>query len=86
MVVMLLETMKRTIRKIPESELLEQYPIRGSVPGWFFRTKETSNNCWEIEGSDCWGRKFYSQGDDPDVLLKEAEIEAQKNSNEGNAT
>ena len=83
---MLLGTMKRTIQRIPESELLEQYPIRGSVPGWFFRTKETSNNSWEIEGSDCWGRKFCSQGNDPDVLLKEAEIEAQKISNEGNAT
>lgn len=78
---MLLEMMKRKIQKIPESELIEQYPIRGDVPGWFFRTNETSNNSWEIEGSDCWGRKFYSQGNDPDVLLKQAEIEAQKLSN-----
>jgi hypothetical protein len=78
--------MKREIHKKTETELLEQYPIRSSTPDWFFRTKETSNNCWEIEGIDCWGRKFHSQGDDPDVLIKEAEIEVRRISNEGNAT
>ena len=63
--------MKQSIEKLSESELLESFPIRGEIDGWFFRIKEKSNNAWEAEGSDLWGRKVYCQGHDPEELLAE---------------
>ncbi len=38
-----------------------------------FRSIEISNNAWEVEGTDKWGRKVLRQGDDPDKLLAECE-------------
>ncbi len=78
--------MKAEIHKKSESELLEKYPIKGKVEGWFFRTYETSNNAWEVEGSDQWGRKVYCQGNDPEALLEEAVLQAQRIKIESNTT
>ncbi len=70
--------MKAQIQKLSDSELLKQYPIKGQVTGWYFRTIETSNNAWLIEGSDHWGRKLSLQGDDPEKLVVAAEREAKR--------
>lgn len=78
--------MKKEINKTPESELIEKYPIRRKAEVWFFRVAETSNNSWEVEGINHWGRKVYSQGDDPEVLLSEADLEAICINRESNAT
>ena len=63
--------MKQSIAKLSESELLESFPIKGEIDGWYFRINETSSNSWEAEGSDLWGRKIYCQGHDPEELLAE---------------
>ena len=68
--------MKAEIEKLSENEILESYPIKGKTDGWFYRTIETSNNAWLIEGSDVWGRKITLQGGDPEALLIEAEKQA----------
>lgn len=68
--------MKAQVTKLTESELLKSYPIKGNVSGWYYRTIETSNNAWLVEGSDCWGRKLSIRGNDPDVLIQKAEEQA----------
>ena len=68
--------MEKEIHKIPESEILERYPIKSAIAGWYFRTIETSNNAWQLEGSDVWGRKVSCQGCDPVRLIIEAEAMA----------
>ncbi len=78
--------MKKEVQKKSESELVKRYPIKGKVEGWYFRTQETSNNAWEVEGSDQWGRKVYRQGDDPKILLEEAVLEAMRISGKSSAT
>ena len=70
--------MKAQIKKQTETELLKSYPIKGQVIGWFYRTTETSNNAWLIEGSDFWGRKISIQGDDPKILIVKADLETKK--------
>jgi hypothetical protein len=52
--------------------MIHEFPIPGMVEGWYFRITETSNGCFLVEGSDCYGRKVSLQGDrDPDVMLAE---------------
>ncbi len=68
--------MKKQIKQIPETELLEKYPIKGRTNGWYYCVNEVSNNVYRIEGIDCWGRKVSMQGLDPDKLIEEAEREA----------
>ena len=68
--------MKREIRKFTESEILRDFPIAGELDGWFFRSKETSNNVWEVEGSDLWGRKVYCQGNSLNELIAQAKTMA----------
>ena len=63
--------MKKSIHKIPESEILKRYPIKGKIPGWYFSITEKSNNAFWVEGMDQWGRKIYRQGGDPDQLLED---------------
>jgi len=63
--------MKKEIRKQSESEILKSYPIKGKLIGWYFRVVETSNNAWEAEGSDLWGRKVQCSGFDPEALIAE---------------
>lgn len=70
--------MKKRVGKIEIDKLLESFPIRGSTPGWFFRTEETSHNAWVVEGTDRWGRRVSRQGNDPARLLAECEIDAAK--------
>ena len=50
--------MKKEITEKAEEEVLRSYPIKGNTTGWVFRSTETSNNAWEVEGTDKWGRKF----------------------------
>ncbi len=78
--------MKKEVHKLSESDLLKLYPIKGETNGWFYRTVETSNNAWMVEGSDAWGRKISLRGNDPQELLKEAEIEAKQIDFKRNAT
>jgi len=78
--------MKLEIQKLSEAEILESYPIKGKTKGWYFRTIETSNNAWLVEGSDVWGRKVTIQGSDPEILLKDAENEASNINNETKST
>ncbi|MGH8427178.1 MAG: hypothetical protein ACRES7_04255 [Gammaproteobacteria bacterium] len=78
--------MKKYLRKRSESELLERYPVKGTAKGWYFRATETSNNAWEVEGVDRWGRQICLHGGDPDSLLEEANIEAERISSELDST
>ena len=78
--------MKAEVQKLSESEMLESYPIKGKTNGWFYRTTETSNNAWLVEGSDVWGRKVSFRGDDPESLLLEAEKQALNINNEAKNT
>lgn len=59
----------REIQPKTPQELLEDYPVDGQLPNWFFRVTETSNNAWLVEGCDLWGRKVSRSGGDPDELL-----------------
>lgn len=61
---------KRVVRELSTAELTEQYPITDRVPNWYFRVVEVSNNAWQAEGSDLWGRKVSRSGGDPDALLE----------------
>ncbi len=70
--------MKKRVGKFEIDELLESFPIRGSIPGWFFRAEETSSNAWVVEGTDRWGRRVSRQGNDPARLLAECENDAAK--------
>jgi len=49
--------MKKEITEKAEEEVLRSYPIKGNTTGWVFRSTETSNNAWEVEGTDKWERK-----------------------------
>ncbi|MEO3735138.1 hypothetical protein [Shewanella baltica] len=64
--------MKKEIEKIPESVIIKKYPISNKLNGWYFSLVEVSNNVWQVEGSDLWGRKVENSGIDPDALLCEA--------------
>jgi hypothetical protein len=68
--------MQREVVKLSEDEILKSYPIKDESVGWYFRIGETSNGVWLVEGSDKWGRKVSSQGNDPELLLKELAFEA----------
>lgn len=68
--------MKTRIRKLSEAEILEDFPIRGKTPGWFFRMEEVSNGAWIVEGSDLWGRRVSRGGGDPDDMLAACEEDA----------
>lgn len=78
--------MKAEVQKLSESKMLESYPIKGKTDGWFYRTTETSNNAWLVEGSDVWGRKITIRGNDPESLLLEAESQASSIHNEASNT
>jgi hypothetical protein len=69
--------MKKEITEKAEEEVLRSYPIKGNTTGWFFRSTETSNNAWEVEGTDKWGRKVSRQGNDPYKLIAECEKAAE---------
>jgi hypothetical protein len=62
--------LNRIVEKMREDEVLNQYPINGSLQGWFFRLEETSNCAWTAEGTDLWGRKVSCQGTDEDSTLE----------------
>jgi len=68
--------MKKVIDKISKEFLENNFPIVGKVPGWYFRVKEVSNNVWEAEGIDDWGRKVSYTGDDPKQLIAKCELAA----------
>ena len=74
--------MKTEIQKLSEREILKSYPIKGKTDGWYYRTIETSNNVWLVEGSDVWGRKVSTQGSELEALLKELEKQASSINNE----
>ena len=69
--------MKKPIHKISQETLEKEFPIQGKVQGWFFRQKEISNEAWEVEGTDQWGRRVSRSGSDPDQLLKACELAAE---------
>ena len=70
--------MRKKIEKLSEPEILESFPIKSEVPGWYFRTTETSNGAWFVEGSDQWGRMVSAKGGDPEQLLKELSSQARE--------
>ena len=63
----------REVQKAREAEVLASYPIRGSVPGWYFKLEETSNGAWAAEGTDLWGRKVACQGSDENSALHQCQ-------------
>ena len=60
---------QRRIEAKSRLDMLEEYPIEGKLPDWYFRIRETSMNAWLVEGSDVWGRKVSRSGGDPEELL-----------------
>ncbi|MGD0917216.1 MAG: hypothetical protein ABSB22_12245 [Thermodesulfobacteriota bacterium] len=70
--------MKKPIHKISKEILEKDFPIKGKVPGWYFRQEEVSNGAWEVEGVDQWGRRVNRIGDDPDQLFIKCEVAAQE--------
>jgi hypothetical protein len=58
--------------------MVQEYPIEGRLADWYFRTEETSNGAWLVEGSDVWGRKVARSGGDPDALLDACVADAAK--------
>ncbi len=73
--------MRKKIAGKSDEAILRNYPIKGNTTGWFFRAKETSNNAWEVEGTDRWGRKVSRQGGDPNKLIAECEKAAEEINN-----
>ena len=61
--------MKLRVEKKSDTEMRNEYPISGRLPEWYFRSTETSNNAWLVEGSDVWGRTVSRRGANPDELL-----------------
>lgn len=80
------DSLKKAVTKLSEQDLLRTHRIRGQVPGWFFRVRERSQNHWEVEGLDQWGRRVAVEGSDPERLLVEAEALAQKICDDQSAT
>lgn len=70
--------MKTYMHKISEAEIRKTFPIKSKTSGWHFRVKEISINAWEVEGSDQWGRIVCRQGTDPEELMAQCELEAEK--------
>jgi hypothetical protein len=70
--------MKKEIYKKPEEVIRRTFPIKAKTSGWYFRIKEISNNAWEVEGTDQWGRLISRQGSDPEQLMAQCEVEAEK--------
>ncbi len=68
--------MKLAVRCLTRAELLTDFPIDELVPGWFFRVREISNNAWQADGSDQWGRKVSCQGNDYQSVLDECAQQA----------
>ena len=62
---------KQATRRASDEEMRRSYPIAGRIPGWYFRTTETSTGSYLVEGSDVWGRIVSRLGADPDQLLAE---------------
>ena len=78
--------MKAAIQRLDSLEIRKTYPIQDKVIGWFFRTEETSNGVYEVEGTDLYGRKVSRNGTDPDLLLDRCAGDAReilKNENHG---
>lgn len=67
-------------------EIIEDYPIESSVPGWFFRYAEVSNNVYLVEGCDRWGRKVTRTGSDEKALLSDCEADARAINDQINPT
>ena len=70
--------MKIKVKKRSHEEMRRSYPIAGRLLNWYFRSTETSNGAWLVEGSDVWGRQVRRSGGDPEELLAEC-VEYAKN-------
>ncbi len=68
--------MKARVHKRPEAEILKEFPIRGEVPGWYYRITERNAGAFQLEGTDAWGRTVTLSGTDPDALRERAEQQA----------
>jgi hypothetical protein len=68
--------MKHWVRPESEAVLQRDYPIKGTLPGWFFRCREVSMGVYKMEGADLWGHTVSRTGTDPDALMAECEAEA----------
>jgi len=68
--------MKQWVRPLTEDGLLEDFPIRSRLDGWFFRINEVSGGVYRADGTDVWGRTVARDGTDPDKLLAECEADA----------
>ena len=64
--------MNNEVKKLSVAELLDQYPIKSEVEGWYLRADEVSANVYLVEGCDRFGRKISFKGTDCDKLLTDA--------------
>ena len=70
--------MKKLIKPYSKDKLLKHFPIKDRLDGWYFRIDEVSNNVYEVEGSDLYGRQVSKKGSNPEVLLNECIEDAEK--------
>jgi hypothetical protein len=70
--------MKKSIRPYTEEQILKRFPIKDRLEDWYFRIDEVSNNVYEIQGSDLYGRLVSKKGTNPEVLLDECIEDAKK--------
>ena len=70
--------MKKSVKKIRQESLKQEFPIKGQILGWYFRKREISNGAWAVEGTDQWGRRVHRVGDDPEKLISQCIIDAKK--------
>ena len=65
--------MKIFVAPKSEKEILKTHPIASNIEGWFIKIDEISNNAFNVEVIDSYGRIISKQGNDPDNLQKEIE-------------
>jgi hypothetical protein len=60
----------------PDRGILQSFPVRGRVRGWFYRVEELPTGYWQVKGRDRFGQTVSFVGASPEEVLKNAEDEA----------
>jgi hypothetical protein len=70
--------MKAKLNLASEAAVIKDYPITGTVQGWYFKIQEVSAGVYVAEGTDLSGRKVSRQGADPEEELKKCMDDARQ--------
>ncbi|WP_152968673.1 hypothetical protein [Pseudoalteromonas sp. R3] len=63
--------MKKTKTAVSVDDLVREYPIFGTVTGWYFRCREVGPGQYLAQGQDQWGRSVSAYSTDHDTALAE---------------